>query len=274
MDSKEYFRIGELSHLYNIGLDSIRYYEKMGVLKPVRDPHNNYRLYSLKDIRKTTTIRELLDLNFSMEQIRDFENHRDLNHSFHLLEEELDVINESIKKLIKTKQSIQTRLSSIRHALLLQKQKGIRIAHFPERYCIMISDTNLPDAYVDYAIIKYTKNHPESSINTIGSCDCYTLDLANSNPKSTLYRTKNVFYYSEGLKGQHNYVLPEGTYLCVTYTGSYDYTKKWVPKMLDYAKKHDMEVLSDPMEFCYVNEYETANENEYITDVQIQVSST
>ncbi len=44
--------------------------------------------------------------------------------------------------------------------------------------------------------------------------------------------------------------------------------------MLDYAKKHDMEVLSDPMEFCYVNEYETANENEYITDVQIQVSST
>lgn len=30
MNEKKYFKIGDLSKLYHIGVDSIRYYEKMG----------------------------------------------------------------------------------------------------------------------------------------------------------------------------------------------------------------------------------------------------
>ena len=38
------FKIGELSKLYHIGVDSIRYYEKVGILNPIRDEENNYRM--------------------------------------------------------------------------------------------------------------------------------------------------------------------------------------------------------------------------------------
>lgn len=43
-DSKKYYKIGEISKLFHIGMDSIRYYEEIGILKPHRDPENNYRL--------------------------------------------------------------------------------------------------------------------------------------------------------------------------------------------------------------------------------------
>lgn len=271
MDAKKYFKIGELSKLYNIGLDSIRYYEEVGILKPIRDPKNNYRLYTLKDIRKMTMIRELLNLNFSLEQIKDFEEHRDIKHSVDLLEQELTIINDSIVKLLQTKNNIQSRLLTLHKAAHEKEQQGIRVMNFHQRPCIMISETNLPDAYVDYEIIKYTRSHPDTAIATIGTCDCYTLDLENSNPASNQYRTKNVFFYSEEFAGKNNYSLPSGKYLCVTYTGSYDQTKKWVPKMFDYAKEHGMDIISDPIEFCYVNEYETAIQDEYVTEVQIQV---
>ena len=33
---KEYYKIGEISKLYNIGTDSLRYYEEVGILKPKR----------------------------------------------------------------------------------------------------------------------------------------------------------------------------------------------------------------------------------------------
>ena len=48
---KEYYKIGEISNLYNIGTDSLRYYEEMGILHPKRDD-NGYRMYSINDIRK------------------------------------------------------------------------------------------------------------------------------------------------------------------------------------------------------------------------------
>ena len=52
------FKIGELSKLYNIGVDSIRYYEKVGILNPIRNEQNNYRMYTTEDLRKLTMIRE------------------------------------------------------------------------------------------------------------------------------------------------------------------------------------------------------------------------
>lgn len=42
---KKYFKIGEIAKLYHIGTDSLRYYEKLGILTPKRS-ENDYRLYS------------------------------------------------------------------------------------------------------------------------------------------------------------------------------------------------------------------------------------
>ena len=111
------FKIGEISRLFGIGLDSIRYYEKMGILKPVRDKENNYRLYTVEDIRKMTMIRELLSLNFSLKQIGEFENRRNLANTISLLRQELLKVDESILKLYETRASIQSRLNSFRHNL-------------------------------------------------------------------------------------------------------------------------------------------------------------
>ncbi|PWM36159.1 MAG: MerR family transcriptional regulator, partial [Clostridiales bacterium] len=74
---KEYYKIGEISKLYDIGTDSLRYYEELGLLNPKRDS-NGYRLYSLRDISRLNVIRELRTLGFSMERIKSYLDHRTL----------------------------------------------------------------------------------------------------------------------------------------------------------------------------------------------------
>ena len=81
MKEKTTFRIGELAKLFDIGVDSIRYYEEVGILRPKRDPINNYRLYTIEDVRKLTMIRELLGLNLTTEQIRDFDANRNIHNT-------------------------------------------------------------------------------------------------------------------------------------------------------------------------------------------------
>lgn len=65
---KQYFKIGEISELYHIGADSLRYYEELGILTPKRGK-NNYRLYSIHDIWRLNVIRDLRPLGFSMDRI-------------------------------------------------------------------------------------------------------------------------------------------------------------------------------------------------------------
>ncbi|WP_269056930.1 MerR family transcriptional regulator, partial [Paenibacillus tundrae] len=61
---KNDYKINEISKLYGIGVDALRYYEKLGLLVPRRDG-NGYRLYSLQDMYKLNIIRDLRQLDFT-----------------------------------------------------------------------------------------------------------------------------------------------------------------------------------------------------------------
>lgn len=52
---KNYYKINEISKLYGIGVDSLRYYEKLGVLVPRRDT-NGYRLYGFNMIQERINV--------------------------------------------------------------------------------------------------------------------------------------------------------------------------------------------------------------------------
>ena len=60
---KHYYRIGEIVELYGVGPDSLRYYEKLGILKPHRG-ENNYRMYHIHDLWRLNVIRDLRELGF------------------------------------------------------------------------------------------------------------------------------------------------------------------------------------------------------------------
>ena len=44
------YKIGDISRLFNLSSEMIRYYEKMGIIDPIRDEKNGYRYYSIFDI--------------------------------------------------------------------------------------------------------------------------------------------------------------------------------------------------------------------------------
>ena len=68
---RKYYKTGELSKIYKLGRDSLKYYEKLGLLNPSRDT-NSYRMYTLKDICNLNLIKELRTLDFSMQRIKEY----------------------------------------------------------------------------------------------------------------------------------------------------------------------------------------------------------
>ncbi len=175
MDSNGLFKIGEISKLFHIGVDSIRYYEKVGLLHPVRNEENNYRLYTLDDIRTMNTIRELLDIGFSTEEILEFEKDRNLSHVTKMLQKESSVIDEKIRHLMDIKANINSRLRSINESLSLDTSGHITLLDLPERKCLLITEDDMPDNEINYRLAEFTSSS-EQKVTTIGACDCYILD--------------------------------------------------------------------------------------------------
>ena len=68
---KRSYRIGEIAKLFGIGIDSLWYYERIGILSPRREV-NGYRTYALEDMCRIALIKELRRLDVPMQQIKDY----------------------------------------------------------------------------------------------------------------------------------------------------------------------------------------------------------
>ena len=264
------FHIGELSNLFNISVDSIRYYEKKGLIHPERNETNGYREYSLDDFQTLVMIRELLGLDFHQDQISSFLKERNISTTMEMLDTELLIIDEKIGNLQKKKNQIIERLQSLQTVQKEAVDNMIQLKTFKKRPIVMISTKNLPDAYVDYTLVQYMKKE-QIKLNTIGFCDCYTLDLENSNPGSDYYRTENVFLLAGAEETNIDHFLPAGDYLCLYYHGSLKQTKQLMPSLFAYAREHQLKITGHPMELCHIDSYETNHEKEYITELELPV---
>ncbi|MBR7927587.1 MerR family transcriptional regulator [Aerococcaceae bacterium zg-ZUI334] len=64
-------KIGEFSHINNISIQTLRYYDEINLLKPYKvDKFTNYRYYHINQSALIDTIQYLRQLDFSIEQIK------------------------------------------------------------------------------------------------------------------------------------------------------------------------------------------------------------
>ena len=162
---KEYYTISEISRLYGIGVDSLRYYERIGALSPRRG-ENNYRLYSLKDIYRLNIIRDLLTLGFSVKQIGEYLGRQNVESTLSMLEEEKEKIRQQRERLKQMERAIGERMEH------LEKFRTVEAGRFacvscPERCCLQLNAEIRRDEEMDYAVKRLQKRH-EDKIRSLG----------------------------------------------------------------------------------------------------------
>lgn len=63
--------IGQVANRSGVGIDTIRYYEKEGLLAPVRKSPAGYRLYTPEAVRRLGFVRHAQQCGFSLAEIRE-----------------------------------------------------------------------------------------------------------------------------------------------------------------------------------------------------------
>jgi DNA-binding transcriptional MerR regulator len=64
-------KIGELANATATNVETVRYYEKIGLLPPPARTSGNYRAYSMDHLARLSFIRRARDLGFNIESVRE-----------------------------------------------------------------------------------------------------------------------------------------------------------------------------------------------------------
>ncbi len=94
-------KIGEFANIFNISIKTVRFYEEKGLFKPFYiDKYSGYRYYDEKNIEEMSKILYLKDLDFSLEEIKNYDENRikekieEYKSKIFKLNKNIDILNE------------------------------------------------------------------------------------------------------------------------------------------------------------------------------------
>ena len=94
---ENYLNITQLARLRNATTETLRHYDRIGLLKPAYvDPDTGYRYYSTEQVEVFDTIMDLRDMGLPLKEIQEFMNHRNVENSYEILSKKADELRQEI----------------------------------------------------------------------------------------------------------------------------------------------------------------------------------
>ncbi len=94
----KYYSIGQFSKITNVPITKLRYYDSLGLLKPILVKENNYRYYTYNQIQQLEWIKLLKETGFNLAEIEHLEN-KQIDYQF--------ILSRYDEFLVSKKQEIQ-----------------------------------------------------------------------------------------------------------------------------------------------------------------------
>lgn len=131
------YTIGELAKKAKLSADTIRFYEKKGLIDTAQRAENNYRYYGENSLSQLTFIRHCRELGMSLKEIEVL--HEQLKHPTdtctpvnELIASHLHHVNETIQQLEKFKHQLEYLKQLCDHDEQVKDCKIIQTLHAPD----------------------------------------------------------------------------------------------------------------------------------------------
>lgn len=231
MKEKKYFTIGEAAKSTHTTSETLRHYDRIGLVKPsMKDAWTNYRYYAKQDIIRINTVKALQCMDLSLKEIQDVLSCDNLEDIVSFLTEAEKKADEKIALLKTSKERIK-RAKADYSAKLENKEliENFKIREIPERV-ILLSDslaTPTVDNLWNYLSHFYDKLDPDlkNKFHFEDKAGIYT-----EGEKSRLFAICLRHTDIEGIKR-----LPSGRYLCADCSD--EDKERTIEKLLDTARK-------------------------------------
>jgi DNA-binding transcriptional MerR regulator/effector-binding domain-containing protein len=251
---KEYFTTGELSELFHINVQTLHYYDSIGLLIPkIRDSQIGKRLYSFDQVYKLTTIRYQQKLGKSLHQIAGYMSSTDMSTILMDLKQQLDIVHHQMDELSIVGQTIEEKVTFLEQKFAEMNSvntDSVRYEVFPERPYIAAEGDEFQFGndffYVYPTVVFHEKGQKRFGVLVPD-------DFHENNPLSQLS------------------LIPPGSYICGYHLGTYETIFDSIARINKYAQDKGQNLSERTVCFNIIDQYVEPDSTKYLTQLQIQV---
>lgn len=269
---KTYFSIGEMSKLHNTPVKTLRYYDEIGLLKPVKvNEANKYRYYSIEQFEQLHTIHYLKFLGLSLKEIRQHLEVRDVTAFLELLKKQKELTESAIHRLETIRDQFSKRIDEVERFTNMDTIEQPFLISLPARAIVRWQGSIHFEYEWELALQKLVgqiKGRPALFIGKVG------LTVARENLSARAFNEYNsVFIFLEEATAalEHVHFLPAGDYACIPYRGNHSSSAPHYTKLLQFISGSGYQIAGDSIERTVINQYITTDNEKYITEIQIPV---
>lgn len=270
---KNLFTIGEMAKLHNISMKTLRYYNEIGLLEPIQiDVSNGYRYYSTEQFEQLNTIQYLKKLGFSLKEIKGHLDHRDIDGFLDLLEKQKRLTEEKIKELEQVNHRFQNRINDITLARKIKELGVVRLAKKNERKVVRLMGRIGSEPEIEVSLRQLENLANMNSSIFIGGVGL-TVDINDiKDNKFDEYNSIFILTEEEDIESPLITTFPQGEYASIYYRGDHNDSSSSYKLLLDYIKKNGYKIIGDSIERMIIDHYISKNKEDYLTEIQIQVT--
>lgn len=270
---KDKFTIGEFAKLKNITSETLRYYDRIGLLKPIKtDEKTGYRYYSILQYERLSTILELRQLGMSIEEIIKYFDNRNLNQSLNILKQKYNELEEKIKELKALEKSTKEKIKHLEYISKVDHSEEIIIKNIEKRYVITFDREIFNEVELNYSYVEL-ENELNEIAPIVGS-NRYGAIIGEKSSNNIIERVFKLFLFIDDTGNMDENkikIIPKGDYVCMYYKGFiWDISSK-IEKMIKFIEKENYEICGDIIEIVQIDISVTDIDDEELFEIQIPV---
>lgn len=242
--------IGKMAKLNHISEQTLRLYDRIGILKPYYiDDMTGYRYYNIKQSAKLDIIQYMKSLGIPLKQIKEQLDSNDISIVQQVLENQKDFINKKILELNQVQNAVSRSLENYHRYSSSPKEGTIILEYIPKRriYCydsgINIYDYGL-ETYEH--ILRELKNHILlHQLPMIYFCNVGSILRKKTLDNGKFISTEIFLFVDEDFKADEGIeIIPNGTFACI-YCSSFYKEKSYADMLLKHIKDNNYQIVGD-----------------------------
>jgi DNA-binding transcriptional MerR regulator len=246
--NNELYSIGDISTMFNISIQTIRYYEKIGLFVPAKkSEETGYRYYTWNQFERLRLIIHLKDLGMSLKDIKHQLDTQRGEEYLNFLESYSALLDRRIQSDTQIKRYIDLKIESMKQAYEMPQNKTLFLPFAETRILKYESPANSFHEHERAFVNFLRKFHLKTGISRIGQYfSPNTFDSKNGLQCTGLFATEDMFTEETEMQaGDAIITIPKGTYAVIYYRKPTEETLPYLYQLLDEVEHNSFEPCGD-----------------------------
>jgi DNA-binding transcriptional MerR regulator len=244
--------IGKMAEFNQVSVQTLRYYDKIGVLIPKYiDEKTRYRYYDISQSARLNMIKYMKTIDIPLVRLKKLLDKRDLDQIFYTLSEQSEKLDSKIAELIKIKSAVeayiknyfiytQTPLDTVIKEQLPQR----KIFSYTENVNLDIRDYS----FIESIISRFRQTLDKNKVPVDYSFDVGTIirqKFIDRIEEGQLINSEIFVFVDENVENRDNIeIVPESDYLCLYFDDHLKGTES-AQKLLKFTKDNHYRIQGD-----------------------------